>query len=130
MGAPAHQSIATENAPIPKAAYLQGIDAGTMVAVSGQLGLDATSGAIPEDTRDEARLIMDYIQAILAATGLSMADVCKTTIFMTNFEDYATVNEVYGEYFEVYPARTTVKVAELLMGARVEIEAIAVRRPR
>jgi 2-iminobutanoate/2-iminopropanoate deaminase len=70
------------------------------------------------------------VAAELAAVNLSMNEVCKMTIFMTNLEDYGTGNEVYGEYFETLPARSTVKVAELLMGARVEIEAIAVRRSR
>jgi 2-iminobutanoate/2-iminopropanoate deaminase len=72
---------------------------------------------------------MNHFRAVLAAANLSMDDVCKTTIFMTNFEDYGTVNEVYGEYFGILPARSMVKVAELLMGARVEIEVVAIRRP-
>jgi reactive intermediate/imine deaminase len=122
------QPIVTQDAPTPKAAYSQGIDAGVLVMVSGQLGVDPSTGEIPDDVGNETRLVMNHIRAVLAAANLSMDDVCKTTIFMTNFEDYGTVNEVYGEYFETLPARSTVKVAELLMGARVEIEAIAVRR--
>jgi reactive intermediate/imine deaminase len=124
----APQPIVTEDALTPKAAYSQGIDAGVLVMVSGQLGVDPSTGEIPADVGDETRLVMNHIRAVLAAANLSMDEVCKTTIFMTNFEDYSTVNEVYGEYFETLPARSTVKVAELLMGARVEIEAIAVRR--
>jgi 2-iminobutanoate/2-iminopropanoate deaminase len=122
------QPIVTQDAPTPKAAYSQGIDAGVLVMVSGQLGVDPSTGEIPDDVGNETRLVMNHIRAVLAAANLSMDDVCKTTIFMTNFEDYGTVNEVYGESFETLPARSTVKVAELLMGARVEIEAIAVRR--
>src|SRR5215208_4112589 len=118
------QPIVTQDAPTPKAAYSQGIDAGVLVMVSGQLGVDPSTGEIPDDVGNETRLVMNHIRAVLAAANLSMDDVCK----MTNFEDYGTVNEVYGEYFETLPARSTVKVAELLMGARVEIEAIAVRR--
>jgi 2-iminobutanoate/2-iminopropanoate deaminase len=79
------------------------------------------------DVGDETGLVMHRIRAVLAAVGLSMNDVCKTTIFMTDFEDYSIVTEVHGEYFETLPARSTVKVAELLMGARVEIESVAVR---
>jgi reactive intermediate/imine deaminase len=124
------QPIVTQDAPTPKAAYSQGIDAGVLVMVSGQLGVDPSTGEIPDDVGNETRLVMNHIRAVLAAANLSMDDVCKTTIFMTNFEDYRTVNEVYGEYFETLPARSTVKVAELLMGARVEIEAIAVRGSR
>jgi reactive intermediate/imine deaminase len=122
------QPIVTQDAPAPKAAYSQGIDVGVLAMVSGQLGVDPSTGEIPDDVGNETRLVMNHIRAVLAAANLSMDDVCKTTIFMTNFEDYGTVNEVYGEYFETLPARSTVKVAELLMGARVEIEAIAVRR--
>jgi reactive intermediate/imine deaminase len=122
------QPIVTQDAPAPKAAYSQGIDVGVLAMVSGQLGVDPSTGEIPDDVGNETRLVMNHIRAVLAAANLSMDDVCKTTIFMTNFEDYGTVNEVYGEYFETLPARSTVKVAELLMGARVEIEAVAVRR--
>jgi reactive intermediate/imine deaminase len=122
------QPIVTQDAPAPKAAYSQGIDVGVLAMVSGQLGVDPSTGEIPDDVGNETMLVMKHIRAVLVAVDLSMDDVCKTTIFMTNFEDYGTVNEVYGEYFETLPARSTVKVAELLMGARVEIEAIAVRR--
>jgi reactive intermediate/imine deaminase len=122
------QPIVTQDAPAPKAAYSQGIDVGVLAMVSGQLGVDPSTGEIPDDVGNETTLVMKHIRAVLVAVDLSMDDVCKTTIFMTDFEDYDTVNEVYSEYFETLPARSTVKVAELLMGARVEIEAIAVRR--
>jgi reactive intermediate/imine deaminase len=122
------QPIVTQDAPAPKAAYSQGIDVGVLAMVSGQLGVDPSTGEIPDDVGNETTLVMKHIRAVLVAVDLSMDDVCKTTIFMTDFEDYDTVNEVYSEYFETLPARSTVKVAELLMGARVEIEAVAVRR--
>jgi reactive intermediate/imine deaminase len=122
------QPIVTQDAPTPKAAYSQGIDAGVLVMVSGQLGVDPSTGEIPDDVGNETTLVMNHIRAVLVAVDLSMDDVCKTTIFMTDFEDYDTVNEVYSEYFETLPACSTVKAAELLMGARVEIEAVAIRR--
>jgi reactive intermediate/imine deaminase len=122
------QPIVTQDAPAPKAAYSQGIDVGVLAMVSGQLGVDPSTGEIPDDVGNETTLVMKHIRAVLVAVDLSMDDVCKTTIFMTDFEDYDTVNEVYSDYFETLPARSTVKVAELLMGARVEIEAVAVRR--
>jgi 2-iminobutanoate/2-iminopropanoate deaminase len=122
------QPIVTQDAPAPKAAYSQGIDVGVLAMVSGQLGVDPSTGEIPDDVGNETTLVMKHIRAVLVAVDLSMDDVCKTTIFMTDFGDYDTVNEVYSEYFETLPARSTVKVAELLMGARVEIEAVAVRR--
>jgi 2-iminobutanoate/2-iminopropanoate deaminase len=122
------QPIVTQDAPAPKAAYSQGIDVGVLAMVSGQLGVDPSTGEIPDDVGNETTLVMKHIRAVLVAVDLSMDDVCKTTNFMTDFGDYDTVNEVYSEYFETLPARSTVKVAELLMGARVEIEAVAVRR--
>jgi 2-iminobutanoate/2-iminopropanoate deaminase len=118
--------IKTDAAPTPISAYSQGIDAGAVVVVSGQLGLSA-DGDVPDDVREETRLLMDNIAAVLDAAGLSMASVVKTTIFVTDFDDYAAVNDVYAEYFETPPARSTVKVAGLLKAARVEIEALAVR---
>jgi reactive intermediate/imine deaminase len=122
------QPIVTQDAPAPKAAYSQGIDVGVLAMVSGQLGVDPSTGEIPDDVGNETTLVMKHIRAVLVAVDLSMDDVCKTTIFMTDFEDYDTVNEVYSEYFETLSAHSTVKVAELLMVARVEIEAVAVRR--
>jgi reactive intermediate/imine deaminase len=122
------QPIVTQDAPAPKAAYSQGIDVGVLAMVSGQLGVDPSTGEIPDDVGNETMLVMKHIRAVLVAVDLSMDDVCKTTIFMTDFEDYDTVNEVYSEYFETLSAHSTVKVAELLMVARVEIEAVAVRR--
>jgi 2-iminobutanoate/2-iminopropanoate deaminase len=122
------QPIVTQDAPAPKAAYSQGIDVGVLAMVSGQLGVDPSTGEIPDDVGNETTMVMKHIRAVLVAVDLSMDDVCKTTNFMTDFGDYDTVNEVYSEYFETLPARSTVKVAELLMGARVEIEAVAVRR--
>ena len=123
----APRSIESDAAPAPISAYSQGIDAGAIVAVSGQLGLSPDGGDIPADIRDETRGVMDNIAAVLDAAGLTMASVVKTTIFVTEFDDYAAVNEVYAEYFQTPPARSTVKVAGLLKDARVEIEALAVR---
>ena len=122
------RAIATGGAPRPVSAYSQGIDAGALVAVSGQLGLDPATGEVPGDVREETRLVMEAIAAILDEAGLDMAAVAKTTIFLTDFADYQAVNEVYARYFQTPPARSTVKVAGLLKGARVEIEALSVRQ--
>lgn len=126
MQCTAPRSIKTDAAPAPISAYSQGIDAGALVVVSGQLGM-AADGDIPDDVREETRLLMDNIAAVLDAAGLSMASVVKTTIFVTDFDDYAAVDDVYAGYFEMPPARSTVRVAGLLKAARVEIEALAVR---
>src|SRR6266496_4369063 len=119
--------IATQDALSPIAPYSQAIDVGDLVFVSGNVGVDPDTRKIPEGIRDETRFLMDQIQAVLETAGLSMHNICKTTIFITDFEQYAAMNDVYKEYFETYPARSTVKVAGLLLDARVEIEAIAVR---
>jgi 2-iminobutanoate/2-iminopropanoate deaminase len=121
-------AIETNEAPRPIAPYSQGIDAGRTVFVSGQLGLDPESNALPDDVYDETRQLLRNMEAVLGAAGLGKRDVAKTTIFLTDLDDYADVNRAYGEFFEQpYPARSTVKVAGLLAGARVEIEAVAVR---
>jgi 2-iminobutanoate/2-iminopropanoate deaminase len=127
MQTSAPRPITTDRAPAAISAYSLGIDAGPLVVVSGQIGLGPDGGEIPTDIHDETRAVMENIAAVLDAAGLTMASVIKTTIFVTDFDDYGAVNEVYAEYFETPPARSTVKVAGLLKGARVEIEALAVR---
>lgn len=120
--------LVTDGAPKPIAPYAQGVEAGELVFVSGQLGIDPAGGEIPADFGAEARRVLTNVEAVLAAAGLGMADVVKTTIFMTDFDDYAAMNEAYAEFFGASPpARSTVKVAGLLAGARLEIEAIASR---
>jgi 2-iminobutanoate/2-iminopropanoate deaminase len=123
----APRPITTDAVPAPVSAYSLGVDAGPIVAISGQLGMRPDDPEIPADVREETRRVMNNIAGVLDAAGLTMASVIKTTIFVTEFDDYAAVNEVYAEYFETPPARSTVKVAGLLKGARVEIEALAVR---
>lgn len=124
-----HRKLETGHAPAPSSTFSLGVDTGSLVFVSGQLGINIETGKVPENVRDEARLVMEYLQSILSEAGLGMDDVAKTTVYVTDFSDYRAINEVYAEYFQAsYPARATVKVAELLAGARVEIEAIAVRR--
>jgi 2-iminobutanoate/2-iminopropanoate deaminase len=121
-------AIATEAAPTPIAPYAQGIDAGTHVFVSGQLGIDPITEEIAAEVSEETRQVLRNIEAVLGSAGLGMSDVVKTTIFMTDFDDYGAMNGAYAEFFGTAPpARSTVKVAGLLAGARIEIEAIAQR---
>lgn len=120
--------IETDGAPRPLAPYAQGADAGALLFVSGQLGLDPETNEVPDDVGAETRRLLQNVQAVLEAAGATLRDVVKTTIFMTDFDDYAAMNEAYSEFFPApHPARATVKVAGLLAGARVEIEAIALR---
>ena len=95
--------------------------------VSGQIPLDPETGQMTAvDVVAQTRQVMENLKAILAAEGLMLADVVKTTIFLTDLGDFARVNEAYGSYFDdAPPARSTVQVAALPKGAKVEIEAVA-----
>ncbi|HEY2324072.1 MAG TPA: Rid family detoxifying hydrolase, partial [Thermoanaerobaculia bacterium] len=101
------------------------------VFTSGQIGLDPSSGQLVEGCIEaQTRQVMANLAAVLAAAGLTFADVVKTTIFLVDMNDFTSVNAVYGESFEdgPKPARSTVAVAALPRGGRVEVEAIALRR--
>lgn len=119
--------IATRSAPAAIGPYAQAMRAGDLVFCSGQIGLDPESGElVAGGAVAECRQAMENLRAVLAAAGLSLADVVKTTIYLTDLGVFTAVNEVYGGYFsEPYPARATVGVATLPRGASVEIEAIA-----
>jgi len=109
--------------------YSMAIEVGDLVFVSGQIPLDATTGKLVEgDVGAQARQSLENVKAILDAAGLTFAHVVKTTIFLTSMADFAAVNELYKAYVgEPYPARSTIAVAALPMGAKVEIEMIASR---
>jgi reactive intermediate/imine deaminase len=108
--------------------YSQAIRAGDTLYLSGQIPLDPTTGQLVEgDIAVHARRVLDNLRAILGAAGLSMSDVVRSTIFLTNLDDFPAVNDVYRDAFgEPYPARSTVEVSRLPAGARIEIDAIAV----
>jgi len=110
--------------------YSQAIAAGNWILVSGQIGLDPTTGTLVEGgTAAEARQALKNIAAILKAAGCTLDGVVKTTVYLVDLSDFALVNEIYAECFrEPYPARSTVGVATLPRGARVEIEALAMRK--
>ena len=121
------KNVRTENAPVPVGPYSQAIVCEKMVFCSGQLGIDPTSGRLaPNGTVDEARQALKNVQAVLQAAGSSMSDVIKVTIFMTDLDRFKEVNAVYAQCFnEPFPARTTVGVARLPLGATIEIEVVA-----
>ena len=120
--------ISTADAPAAIGPYSQAVRAGSTVYCAGQIPLDPKTGQIvsPEIT-EQTKRVMQNIAAVLQAAGLSFDHVVKTTIFLIDFADFQTVNEIYGSYFKNEPpARSTVQVAALPKNARVEIEVIAV----
>jgi 2-iminobutanoate/2-iminopropanoate deaminase len=121
--------IATEGAPRPYAGapYNQGIKAAGLVFCAGQVGLDPGSGTLVDGgVEAQAQRAMQNLKAVLEAAGSSFDNVVKTTVFVADLADFATVNEVYATFFhDLPPARSTVQVAGLPAGALVEIEAIA-----
>src|SRR5579862_8967171 len=121
------KSIVTKNAPTPIGPYSQATVAGGFVFVSGQVGKHPVSGAMINDNiKNEAKQVMENVKAVLEASGSSLSKVAKTTIFLTNMDDFAQVNEVYGSFFSGnYPARETVQVSRLPLNANVEISVIA-----
>ena len=124
------KTLHSDNAPKAIGPYSQAVQvpAGTMTFLSGQIPLDPKTGEmVPGDVVAQAEQVMKNLEAVLAAGGLTFANVVRCTIFLTNLGDFAKVNEVYGRRFPSNPpARATVQVAALPRGAQVEIDAIAV----
>ena len=122
--------VSTEKAPAAIGPYSQGIDSGAgLVFLSGQLPINPATGAFPDGgVREQTRQSLLNVQAILAAAGLSLANVVKTTVFLADMGDFAAMNEVYAQFFsEPFPARSAVAVKALPKGALVEIECIAAK---
>ena len=123
------QAINTQHAPGAIGPYAQGICAGGFVYTSGQLPIDMTTGELEtQDIQKATRHSLDNVRAILEAAGASMGDVVKTLVFLTDMNDFAAMNEVYATYFPHNPpARSCVAVAALPKGAKLEIEAVAIK---
>jgi len=121
------ESVATDRAPGAKGPYSQGIAVGDFLFLSGQIYLDPETGALIDGTIEEkTQRVMENLKAILEARGLGLENLVKTTIFLTNMSDFSKVNEAYGRYFKGNPpARSTLEVRALPLGAEIEIEAIA-----
>lgn len=121
------QAISTKDAPGAIGPYSQAVKSGDLLFLSGQIPLDpATGQLVTGDIATQTRRVMENLRAVLAAAGCTFADVVRTTIYLVDLGHFATVNEVYGSYFEPpYPARATVQVAALPKGAHVEIDVIA-----
>ena len=121
------QSVSSPDAPKAIGPYSQAVRAGQLLFVSGQVPLDPATGQIVDgDIAAQTHRVFANLGAVLKAGGRSFSDVVRTTVFLADMNDFATVNTVYGEYFsEPYPARATVQVARLPKDARVEIDVIA-----
>src|SRR5678815_4287213 len=120
-------AVSSPAAPKAIGPYSQAVRAGQLLFVSGQVPIDPATGALVDgDIATQTRRVLDNVDAVLRAGERSFADVVRTTVFLADMNDFAAVNEVYGQYFtEPYPARATVQVARLPKDARVEIDVIA-----
>ena len=126
------ETVQTSAAPAAIGPYAQAVAVGPYLFCSGQIALDPATGALVEgDAAMQAAQALANLRAVLAAAGLGLADVVKTTLFLVSMDDFAAVNAAYAAAFGAgpYPARTTVAVAALPRGARFEVDAIAFRRP-
>lgn len=125
------QAVRTESAPAPfqGAPYSQGIVAGDLVFVSGQLGIDPEGGHVVQGgIVEQTEQVMKNLRAILEEAGSSLDDVLMTSIFLVDLDDFPAMNEVYARHLsEPYPARATVQIAALPSGARIEVAVVAQR---
>ena len=119
--------IHTEKAPAAVGPYSQAVRIGQLVYTAGQIALDPATGQLVEgDVQAQTEQVLQNLQAVLAASGSSLKNVVKTTVFLQDMGDFKAMNEVYGRFFgKNPPARSAVQVAALPLGAQVEIEAVA-----
>ena len=118
--------ISTTNAPAAIGPYSQAVKIGAFVFTSGQLGMDPASGALLDSIEEQAHQAFKNLSAILTEAGGDLSDVVKLTLFVTDLNDFATVNQIMTQYIaEPFPARSTVEVAGLPKAAKFEVEAIA-----
>ncbi len=121
--------VFTDKAPQPIGPYRQEVVSGTLVFLSGQVGIDPATGTSTGTAGEQTTRAMENLRAVLQESGLGFEDVVPTRIYLVNMSDWTAVNTVYGSYFTGnYPARSTVQVAGLPKGALVEIEMVAQKR--
>ncbi|WGW00725.1 RidA family protein [Vibrio sp. YMD68] len=123
----------TDSAPAAIGPYIQGVDLGNMVLTSGQIPVNPVTGEVSTEITEQARQSLENVKAVVEASGLTVSDIVKMTVFVKDLNDFGAVNEVYGQFFDEhnvahYPARSCVEVARLPKDVGIEIEAIAVRK--
>lgn len=124
-----HKVLNTPSAPAAVGPYSVAVESNGFVFLSGQVGADPATGERADDVAGQARRVMDNIGLILGDIGLDHSDIVKTTIFMADMADYATINDVYSSYFtDAPPARSAIQAAALPAGYLVEIEVVAALR--
>lgn len=121
------KQINTNKAPKAVGPYSQAIKSGEFVFCAGQIGIDPKTGELVEGTENQTKQVLENLSAVLEAEELSLKNVVKSDIFITDMSDYSKVNEIYGQYFssDPKPARVTVAVAALPKEALIEISCIA-----
>lgn len=119
--------IKSANAPEPIGPYSQAVEFDGTLYCSGQIPVNPATGEIPETAEDQTHQVLHNLRAVVEAAGGELGDVVKTTVFLTDLKLFASVNAIYGEYFDekTAPARSTVQVAALPKGVLIEIDAIA-----
>ena len=121
--------IESPGAPAAIGPYSQAVKVGNALYCSGQIAIDPSTGELAHESIEaETRQVLENLSAVLAEAGFALSDVVRTTVYMTDMEDYARINKIYGEYFtDNPPARAAVQVANLPKSVNVEISCIAVK---
>ncbi|MCF4150980.1 RidA family protein [Dethiosulfovibrio sp. F2B] len=122
------KAIATDKAPAAIGPYSQGIETEQFVYTSGQLGMDPATKAFPDTIEEQTKQALENVKAILEKAGSSMDKVVKTTVFLSDMNNFAAMNEVYKSFFTgECPARSAFQVAKLPLNGMVEIEVVALK---
>ncbi|MEO0069220.1 MAG: RidA family protein [candidate division WOR-3 bacterium] len=120
------EAVRTDEAPKPVGPYSQAVKVGNLIFTSGQIGIDPKTNELVEGLEEQTKQTFMNLSAVLAAAGSGLERVVKTTIFITDMDNFSLVNSIYAQFFrEPFPARSTVEVSRLPKGALIEVDAIA-----